>query len=153
MKLPLANPSLSQMARRLGVSCPKPPVQTEDGKIISFEDDGLKPKVVVHNPKDEVHDSVETSLEGIYHQSQLLNNMGGHAQQERMIYDKKRSLDKALLYSYSGDYFDINWGGAWYSWMDNVSNTGTFYYSMDQFEEDIMVIVPSGWTLVQSTAW
>ena len=96
------NPSLSQMARRLGVSCPKPPVQTEDGKIISFEDDGLKPKVVVHNPKDEVHDSVETSLEGIYHQSQLLNNMGGHAQQERMIYDKKRSLDKALLYSYQG---------------------------------------------------
>ena len=96
------NPSLSQMARRLGVSCPKPPVQTEDGKIISFEDDGLKPKVIVHNPKDEVHDSVETSLEGIYHQSQLLNNMGGHAQQERMIYDKKRSLDKALLYSYQG---------------------------------------------------
>jgi hypothetical protein len=30
--------------------------------------------------------------------------MGGRTQQERMIRDKRRSLDKALLYSYQGAF-------------------------------------------------
>lgn len=84
------NPSLNLMARRLGVFYPGPPV---------------------HNPQAQSDDQVVTSLEGVHHQSQLLNNGGGHAQQERMIYDKKRSLDRALRYSYQGaDIKDVEAG-------------------------------------------
>jgi hypothetical protein len=78
---PISNSSLNLMARRLGIHAP-----------------GLQ----VHDPKEMPMDSVDTTIEGVHHQSQLLNNMGGHAQQERMIYDKKRSLDRALKYSYQG---------------------------------------------------
>lgn len=76
------NSSISLMARRMGLVYSSP--QTHDLK------DGLS------------KDSVNTSIEGVYNQSEILNNMGGHAQQERMIYDKKRSLDRALKYSYQG---------------------------------------------------
>ena len=41
----------------------------------------------------------------------------------------------------------------WSNFLDNVSSTGTFYYSKYQTEENIRPIVPSGWTLVQSAAW
>lgn len=78
---PISNSSLNLMAKRLGIYAP-----------------GLQ----VHDPKEMPMDSVDTTIEGVHHQSQLLNNMGGHAQQERMIYDKKRSLDRALKYSYQG---------------------------------------------------
>ena len=98
----LLNPSLNSMAHRLGVFCPKPPVQTTEGEVVESHKNNSQPGVTVHNPKDGIKDTIQTSLEGIYHQSELLNNMGGHAQQERMIYDKKRSLDRALLYSYQG---------------------------------------------------
>lgn len=98
----LLNPSLNSMAHRLGVFCPKPPVQTKEGEVVESHKNNSQPGVTVHNPKDGIKDTIQTSLEGIYHQSELLNNMGGHAQQERMIYDKKRSLDRALLYSYQG---------------------------------------------------
>jgi hypothetical protein len=33
-----------------------------------------------------------------------LSQMGGRAQQDRMIRDKRRSLDKALLYSYQSAF-------------------------------------------------
>ena len=41
----------------------------------------------------------------------------------------------------------------WYSFLSGVSKTGTFYYSNNQTKENIQSIVPSGWTLVQSTGW
>ena len=78
---PRSNSSLSLMARRLGI---------------------VYPGFQVHDPKANVEDSVTSTLEGVHRQSDILNNMGGHAQQERMIYDKKRSLDRALKYSYQG---------------------------------------------------
>ena len=42
-----------------------------------------------------------------------------------------------------------NWG----NFLGNVSSSGTFYYSKNQTKEKIKSIVPSGWKLVQSTAW
>ena len=45
---------------------------------------------------------LDPELIGIDNQRILLEINGGVAQQERMIYDKRRSLDKAVLYSYQG---------------------------------------------------
>ena len=48
------------------------------------------------------------------------------------------------------DYIStINWG----NFLGNVSSSGTFYYSKNQTKERIKSIVPSGWTLVQSSSW
>lgn len=44
----------------------------------------------------------ELSIEGIGEQELRLQQMGGNAQQERMIKDKRRSLDHAVWYSYQG---------------------------------------------------
>ena len=41
----------------------------------------------------------------------------------------------------------------WMDFLGGVSSTGTFYYSKNQTRENIQSIVPSGWTLVQSTEW
>ena len=46
----------------------------------------------------------EGSVQGISNLAKRLNQMGGRTQQERMIRDKRRSLDKALLYSYQGAF-------------------------------------------------
>lgn len=46
----------------------------------------------------------ESSLESVSMLTKRLNQMGGRTQQERMIRDKRRSLDKALLYSYQGAF-------------------------------------------------
>ena len=54
-----------------------------------------------------------------------------------------------MAVSYSGTITASHWE----YWMFNVSSTGTFYYSKNQTKENIKSIVPSGWTLVQSTAW
>ena len=42
----------------------------------------------------------EQSLSGIQSQSVNFRHNGGHRQQERMIKDKRRSLDRAVWYSY-----------------------------------------------------
>ena len=44
------------------------------------------------------------SLDGLNHQGTLLAYNGGFSQQDRMILDKRRSLDKALKYSYQGAF-------------------------------------------------
>ena len=54
-----------------------------------------------------------------------------------------------MAVSYSGTINSSHWSYFLY----NVSSTGTFYYSKNQTEEKIRSIVPSGWTLVQSTEW
>lgn len=74
------NNSLYLMSRRLNMVGPQPEhIKIHDGKPIT--------------PLD---------LEGIDHMKALLENQGGHLQQERMIYDKRRTLDRAVLYSYQG---------------------------------------------------
>ena len=54
-----------------------------------------------------------------------------------------------MAVSYSGTITSSHWQ----YWMNNVSKTGTFYYSKNQTKENIKSIVPSGWTLVQSSSW
>lgn len=54
-----------------------------------------------------------------------------------------------MAVSYSGTITASHWS----SFLYNVSKTGTFYYSKNQTKENIQSIVPSGWTLVQSTEW
>ena len=58
-----------------------------------------------------------------------------------------------MAVAYSSGKASASWGSPWYDWMYDVSSTGTFYYSKNQTKENIKSIVPSGWTLVQSTAW
>ena len=41
---------------------------------------------------------------GVFSMAKRLSSMGGRTQQERMIKDKRRSLNKALLYSYQGAF-------------------------------------------------
>lgn len=45
-----------------------------------------------------------SSLGGVNHQEVQLNYQGGLTQQARMIRDKRRTLDKAVLYSYQGAF-------------------------------------------------
>ena len=54
-----------------------------------------------------------------------------------------------MAVSYSGTITESHWQ----YWMNRVKSTGTFYYSKNQTKENIQSIVPSGWTLVQSTEW
>ena len=46
----------------------------------------------------------EAALHGLDHGETLLKYNGGIAQQDRMIKDKRRSLDRALKYSYQGAF-------------------------------------------------
>lgn len=46
----------------------------------------------------------ESSIQGVSVLTKHLYQMGGRTQQERMIRDKRRSLDKAVLYSYQGAF-------------------------------------------------
>lgn len=57
---------------------------------------------VLTDDNDDVTDILDPKVEGIVNQRVRLMRHGGVAQQERMIYDKRRSLDSALLYSYQG---------------------------------------------------
>ena len=54
-----------------------------------------------------------------------------------------------IAVSYSGTITSSHWSG----FLKSVSKTGTFYYSKNQTKENIKSIVPSGWTLVQSSSW
>ena len=54
-----------------------------------------------------------------------------------------------MAVSYSGTINSYDW----WDFLINVYSTGTFYYSKNQTKENIQSIVPSGWTLVQSTEW
>jgi hypothetical protein len=74
------NPSLHLMSGRLGFRLPKDlelPYVEKDKILFSLED-----------------------KDGISCQAHRLKLNGGTFQQHRMIFDKRRSLDRALLYSY-----------------------------------------------------
>ena len=64
-----------------------------------------------------------------------------------MFYGCSKLQKMAVSYS---TYMDNT---VWGSFLYNVSKTGTFYYSKNQTKKNIQSIVPSGWTLVQSTEW
>ncbi len=73
------NTSLNLMSNRLGLfGGPKPAAVAGDGI------------------------AEEAALHGLDHQETLLKYNGGIPQQDRMIKDKRRSLDRALKYSYQG---------------------------------------------------
>lgn len=56
----------------------------------------------VDAPKVKEVEVLDPAITGVEDQAALLKVNGGFQQQERMIYDKRRSLDKALIYSYQG---------------------------------------------------
>lgn len=64
------------------------------------------------------------------------------------MFNNCTNLQKIAV-AYSGTITASHWSNFLY----NVSKTGTFYYSKNQTKENIKSIVPSGWTLVQSTEW
>lgn len=47
---------------------------------------------------------LENDIQGLENLKMRLNSMGGFSQQDRMIFDKRRGLDRTLLYSYQGAY-------------------------------------------------
>ena len=51
---------------------------------------------------DKQSDGINTSLDGVLSQQARLYQAGGNRQQERMIKDKRRSLDRAVWHSYQG---------------------------------------------------
>lgn len=57
---------------------------------------------------------------------------------------------RKMAVAYSGT---IDLTSQWHLFMYGVSSTGTFYYSKNQTKENIQSIVPSGWTLTQSSSW
>ena len=70
---------------------------------------------------------------------------------DRSCYNMFRDCSKLqkIAVAYSGTITASNWE----YFLLNVSKTGTFYYSKNQTKENIQSIVPSGWTLVQSSSW
>ena len=54
-----------------------------------------------------------------------------------------------MAVSYSGTITSYHWT----YFLQGVSKTGTFFYSKNQTKENIMSIVPSGWTMTQSLSW
>lgn len=60
----------------------------------------LKGRLGVYDKKK--FDPDKSSIEAIQHQATRMEQAGGNLQQERMIKDKRRSLDHAVWYSYQG---------------------------------------------------
>lgn len=80
-----SNASLDFMARRFGVYRPDAVMEQMKENLIP-----VPPNIAAQ------------ALDGVHSQEMRFAHNGGYLQQERMIYDKKRSLDRALLYSYQG---------------------------------------------------
>ena len=106
---------LNLMAKRLGVYYRDPTVTSEDYKDSLRDERSLMAHrlSLLYNSqsvntalldKDSINTESDTKnfLEGIDNQSTLLDFNGGHAQQARMIRDKRRTLDRVLIHSYQG---------------------------------------------------
>ena len=76
------NPTLNLMLRRLGVF--------NDSKPTSAPLERPNPLKV----------QASDNIEGVTNIAARMKVNGGYYQQERMIFDKRRSLERALLYSY-----------------------------------------------------
>lgn len=83
------NAALNSIARRM--------------RLKNYQFPKSEPLNKISAPLDEMEVQIDgTEVEALECQKRLLLAMGGLSQQERMIYDKRRSLDRALLYSYQG---------------------------------------------------
>ena len=78
-----SNTSLNFMSRRLGLYHP-------DQRI----------KKLHENTTPVPPNIAASTLDGIQSLERRLSNNGGYLQQDRMVFDKRRTLDRALLYSY-----------------------------------------------------
>ena len=108
------NNPLNLMSKRLGVFYQQPTGTTIDytegiknERSLMARRMGLLYNGASVNEKTLNDDTINTDsdvnlapLDGLDNQLSMLEFNGGHLQQERMIYDKRRSLDRAVLYSY-----------------------------------------------------
>lgn len=85
---------LGRMGKRLGISYQQKPANIRKP---SYEIGEINPR-----DRDKIHSVLEPEIVGIENQATILGANGGLMQQERMIFDKRRSLDRAKLYSYQG---------------------------------------------------
>lgn len=83
-------PTLNLMARRLG---------------LTYNNVSVNEKILKTEGLSKNEDGTLLGLQGIENQAIYLEYNGGRLQQERMIYDKRRSLDRAVLYSYQAGGF------------------------------------------------
>ena len=87
--------------------------------------------------------SLTTIPEGWYLPAQTIGYMSCNG-----MFKDCYKLQKMAV-AYSGTIVSSKWS----DFLSGVSPIGTFYYSKNQTKENIQSIVPSGWTLVQSTEW
>jgi hypothetical protein len=87
----LRNANYNLMNSRLGYSDCQEPLSEQ-----------LIPEHYIYDENDTYHASLDPNISAVGDMRARLMQHGGAAQQERMIYDKRRSLDRALLYSYQG---------------------------------------------------
>ena len=62
----------------------------------------MQSRLGIYDKRDYDANATDPELKGIIHQSSRMLAHGGNKQQERMIKDKRRSLDHAVWYSYQG---------------------------------------------------
>ena len=62
----------------------------------------MQGRLGIYNKRNYDANATDPELKGIIHQSVRMQAHGGNKQQERMIRDKRRSLDHAVWYSYQG---------------------------------------------------
>ena len=105
---------LNLMSKRLGVFYQQPTTTTIDYTEgiknerslmarrmgLLYNQSSVNSKTLDDSTINTESDTSSTVLEGLDNQQAMLEFNGGHLQQERMIYDKRRSLDRAVLYSY-----------------------------------------------------
>ena len=113
-KKPTTQNPLNLMAKRLGVFYQQPTATTIDYTEgiknerslmarrmgLMYKDQSVDSKTLDSDTVNTESTTKSTILEGLDNQMAMLEFNGGHLQQERMIYDKRRSLDRAVLYSY-----------------------------------------------------
>lgn len=86
------NTSLNLMSKRLGVFYRQKPIEINKPNEVEDEMD----------TKPSIGSILDPAIVGVENQKALLEYNGGTVQQERMIFDKRRTLDRAVLYSYQG---------------------------------------------------
>lgn len=91
----LKNTSLGLMANRLGCNWD---IRPQDNSNAGANPDNIMANRFGISKEDSNTSSVD--LDGLSNQATLLTINGGYSQQDRMIFDKRRSLDRALKYSY-----------------------------------------------------
>ena len=87
----LRNANYNLMNGRLGYSDCQEPLSEQ-----------LIPQYYIYDENDTYKASLDPNISAVGDMQTRLMQHGGVAQQERMIYDKRRSLDRALLFSYQG---------------------------------------------------